>query len=58
MIVGIDDKLIQEALMYSDSHVSPNELINEAISTVIRLRALKKLAALGGAAPKMRDIPR
>ena len=58
MIVNIDDELIRDAIQSLDQQLSPNELINEAITTFIRLQATKKLVALGGMAPEMKDIPR
>ena len=58
MLVNIDDELIRDAMEQSSSKLSPSQLINEAVLTFIRVQAAKKLVALGGMAPEMRDIPR
>jgi len=34
------------------------DLFREAITTFIRVQAAKRLAALGGATPEMKDTPR
>ena len=58
MIVNVDDELIRDAMRYFDPQLSPSDLINEAITTLVRLQATKKLVALGGMTPEMKDIPR
>ena len=58
MIVNVDDELIRDAMQYLDPQLSPNDMINEAIATLVRLQATKKLVALGGMTPEMKDIPR
>ncbi|MDP9971791.1 hypothetical protein J2W39_003033 [Variovorax paradoxus] len=35
-----------------------SDLFREAIKTFVRVQAAKRLAALGGRAPKMPDVPR
>ena len=56
--VTIDDALYQEALEFIDPNIDKSELFREAIRTFIRVQAGKRLAALGGAAPNMADVPR
>ncbi len=56
--VTIDDELYQEALELADPGMNKADLFREAIQTFIRVQAAKRLAALGGAAPDMEDIPR
>ena len=58
MIINVDDELIGEAMKHFNPHISPSKLIHEAITTFIRLQATKKLVALGGMTPEMKDIPR
>jgi hypothetical protein len=58
MIVNVDDELIRDAMQYFNPQLSPGDLINEAITTLVRLQATKKLLALGGMTPEMKDIPR
>ena len=56
--VTIDDELYQEALELADPGMNKADLFREAIQTFIRVQTAKRLAALGGAAPDMEDIPR
>ena len=56
--VTIDDALYQKALEVADPDMNKADLFREAISTFVRVQAAKRLAALGGAAPQMKDIPR
>lgn len=57
--ITIDDTLYEQALEYADADVtSASDLVREAIKTYVRLQAAKRLAALGGTAPSMHDIPR
>lgn len=56
--ITLDDQLYQEALSLSDADMDKSELIHEAVKTYIRVQAAKRLAALGGSQPDMRDIPR
>ena len=56
--ITIDDELYNEALAYAAPDIEKSELIREAVKTYVRVQASKRLAALGGKAPKMTDIPR
>lgn len=54
----IDDALYEQALQLADPGMDKTELLREAIRTFIRVQAGKRLAALGGKAPEMPDVPR
>ncbi|MBU2706036.1 type II toxin-antitoxin system VapB family antitoxin [Zooshikella marina] len=56
--VTIDDDLYDKALEMADPDMDKSELFREAIKTFVRVQAAKRLAALGGTAPDMQDIPR
>ncbi len=56
--VTIDDALYAKALEMSGSTLDKSELFREAIKTYVRIQAAKRLAALGGAAPEMEEVPR
>ncbi len=56
--VTIDDDLYQAALEVADPAMEKADLFREAIKLFVRVRAGNRLAALGGKAPKMADIPR
>jgi Arc/MetJ family transcription regulator len=56
--VTIDDALYQKALEMADPDMNKADLFREAISTFVRVQAAKRLAALGGSTPKMKNIPR
>jgi Arc/MetJ family transcription regulator len=56
--VTIDDALYQKALEMADPDMNKADLFREAISTFVRIQAAKRLAALGGSSPKMKNIPR
>lgn len=56
--VTIDDELYQKALEVADPAMDKADLFREAVKTFVRVRAAQRLAALGGAAPGMNDIPR
>jgi Arc/MetJ family transcription regulator len=56
--VTIDDELYDKALEVADPSMDKADLFREAIKTFVRVRAAKRLAALGGAMPEMADIPR
>lgn len=56
--VTIDDELYEKALEVADPAMDKADLFREAIKTFVRVQAAKRLAALGGAAPVMKDIPR
>lgn len=56
--VTIDDALYSQALEMIDPGMDKTELFRAAIQTFIRVQAAKRLAALGGQAPNMPDVPR
>lgn len=56
--VTIDDALYEQALEMADPGMDKSDLFREAIKTFVRVQAAKRLAALGGAAPAMEDMPR
>ena len=56
--VTIDDELYQRALDVADPGMDKADLFREAMKVFVRVQAGKRLAALGGKAPRMRDIPR
>ncbi|MCY1291998.1 Antitoxin VapB32 [compost metagenome] len=56
--VTIDDALYEQALEVADPNMDKSDLFREAIKTFVRVQAAKRLAALGGAAPDMQDVPR
>jgi len=56
--VTIEDELYQQALEMADPDMDKAELFREAVRTFIRVQACKRLAALGGQAPGIRDVSR
>ncbi len=56
--VTIDDALYQKALEMADPEMDKSDIFREAMKTFVRVQAAKRLAALGGAAPDMPDVPR
>jgi hypothetical protein len=56
--VTIEDALYEEALAVADPSMDKADLFREAIKTFVRVQAAKRLAALGGRAPEMPDVPR
>ena len=56
--VTIDDDLYQRALDVADPEMDKSDLFREAMKVFVRVQAGKRLAALGGKAPTMKDIPR
>lgn len=56
--VTIDDALYQRALEVADPQMDKVDLFREALKTFVRVQAGKRLAALGGTAPDMADVPR
>jgi Arc/MetJ family transcription regulator len=56
--VTIDDELYNRALEVADPAMDKADLFREAIKTFVRVQAAKRLAALGGTAPDMTDVPR
>ncbi len=56
--VTIDDALYAKALEMAGPTLDKSDLFREAIKTFVRVQAAKRLAALGGAAPEMEEVPR
>jgi Arc/MetJ family transcription regulator len=56
--VTIDDALYAEALEIIEPNVDKSDLFRKALKVFIRVESAKRLAALGGKAPKMQTIPR
>jgi hypothetical protein len=56
--VTIDDELYERALNVADPGMNKGELFREAMKVFVRVQAGKRLAALGGKAPKTKSIPR
>ncbi len=56
--VTIDDELYQRALDVADPEMDKVDLFREAMKVFVRVQAGKRLAALGGKSPAMKDIPR
>ncbi len=56
--VTIDDVLYEEALEVAEPGMDKGDLFREAIKTFVRVQSAKRLAALGGTAPDMADVPR
>ena len=57
IIVTIEDSLYQQALDLADPSMTKSDLFNEAIKVFVSVRAAKRLIALGGAMPRISDIP-
>ncbi|HBT32687.1 MAG TPA: DUF2191 domain-containing protein [Pusillimonas sp.] len=56
--VTIDDGLFKKAMEVAEPGIDKADLIREAVKTYVRVRSAARLAALGGTAPEMSDIPR
>jgi Arc/MetJ family transcription regulator len=56
--VTIDDDLYQRALDVADPGTDRADLFREAMKVFVRVQAGKRLAALGGKAPRMKPVPR
>lgn len=56
--VTIEDSLYQKALEMADPSMEKADLFKEAIKTFIRIRAAKRLSALGGTMPNIESTPR
>lgn len=56
--ITIDDDLYNKALEVAEPSMDKADLFSEAIKTFVRVRAAKRLAALGGTTPEMPEIPR
>lgn len=56
--ITIDDALYQKAIEMLDPELDKADVFREAMRTYVRVQAGKRLAALGGRAPGMADVPR
>ena len=56
--ITIDDELYERAVKAADPGMDKADLVREAIKVFVRVQAAKRLAALGGRAPAMKDVPR
>lgn len=56
--VTIDDELYNNALAVADPAMDKADLFREAVKAFVQVRAARRLAALGGAAPEMANVPR
>jgi Arc/MetJ family transcription regulator len=56
--VTIDDELFQRALEVADPGTDKADLFREAMKVFVRVQAGKRLAALGGKAPRMKPVSR
>jgi Arc/MetJ family transcription regulator len=56
--ITIDDELYEAALAVAEPDMDRSELFREAMRTFVRVRAGARLAALGGSAPDMPEVPR
>jgi Arc/MetJ family transcription regulator len=56
--ITIDDALYQRALEVADPGMDKTDLFREAVKTFVRIQAARRLAALGGQAPGMEQVPR
>jgi Arc/MetJ family transcription regulator len=56
--ITIDDELYESAVAAADPGMDKGDLVREAMKVFVRVQAGKRLAALGGKAPAMKEIPR
>jgi Arc/MetJ family transcription regulator len=56
--ITVDDDLYQQALDAAGPGIDKTDLFREAMRVFVRVQAGKRLAALGGKSPKMKNIPR
>jgi len=56
--ISIDDELFRKAVEVADPAMDKADIVREAMRVFVRVQSAKRLAALGGAAPGMHDIPR
>jgi Arc/MetJ family transcription regulator len=56
--VTMDDALYAKALEVADPDMDRADLFREAFKTFVRVQSAKRLAALGGTAPDMPEVPR
>ena len=54
--VTIEDALYEKALEFADPAMDDSDVISKAIKTFIRMKASKRLIALGGSLPQMQEI--
>jgi hypothetical protein len=56
--VTIDDELYRKALALAEPGMDKADLFREAVKVYVRVQSARRLAALGGAAPQMKAVPR
>ncbi len=56
--VTVDDELVEQALALADPDMPRSALFREALKAFVRQQAALRLAALGGEAPGMTEVPR
>jgi len=56
--ITIDDELFRRAVEVADPGMDKAEIVREAMRVFVRVQSARRLAALGGAVPRMQDIPR
>jgi hypothetical protein len=56
--VTIGGDLYSEALELADPAMDKADLFRETVKIFVRVRAAKRLAALGGAMPEIKEVPR
>lgn len=56
--VTVDDELVERALALAEPGMPRAALFREALEAFVRQQAARRLAALGGTAPRMKDVPR
>ena len=56
--ITIDDELYRKALEVADPGMDKSDLVREAMKVFVRVQSARRLAALGAAAPDMKNIPR
>jgi Arc/MetJ family transcription regulator len=56
--ITIDDELFRKAVEVADPGMDKAEIVREAMRVFVRIQSGKRLAALGGAVPRMQHIPR
>ena len=56
--VTIDDELFEKALQLVDPSIDKADIFREAIKIFIRVQVAKRIAALGGTMPEIKDAQR
>ena len=56
--ITIDDELFRKAVEVADPGMDKTEIVREAMRVFVRIQSGKRLAAPGGAVPRMQGIPR